>query len=131
MLLEGKKLLITGVLTPQSIAYAVAETAKREGAEIVLTGFGRAMSLTQRSAKRLGLSDVLELDVANPAHFQSVAQALKDKWGVLHGALHAVAYAPEDALYRMLKERLLKRADYEYKAQVRLYVRRSTIAGAW
>src|SRR5512140_418889 len=98
MLLEGKKLLITGVLTPQSIAYAVAETAKREGAEIVLTGFGRAMSLTQRSAKRLGLSDVLELDVTNPAHFQSVARALKDKWGVLHGALHAVAYAPEDAL---------------------------------
>ncbi len=98
MLLEGKKLLITGVLTPQSIAYAVAETAKREGAEIVLTGFGRAMSLTQRSAKRLGLTDVLELDVTNPAHFQSVAQALKDKWGKLDGALHAVAYAPEDAL---------------------------------
>jgi enoyl-[acyl-carrier protein] reductase I len=99
MLLEGKKLLITGVLTPQSIAYAVAETAKREGAEIVLTGFGRGMSLTQRCAKRLGLSDdVLELDVTHPEHFQSVAQALRDKWGVLHGALHAVAYAPEDAL---------------------------------
>ncbi len=98
MLLSGKKLLITGVLTPQSIAYAIAELAKAEGAEIALTGFGRGMSITQRSAKRLGIGEVLELDVANPEHFRAVQEALRQKWGKLDGAVHAVAYAPEDAL---------------------------------
>ncbi|MFZ5470078.1 MAG: enoyl-ACP reductase FabI, partial [Myxococcota bacterium] len=94
-----KKLLITGVLTPQSIAFGIAETAQREGAELVLTSFGRAMSLTERSAKRLSPSpEVLELDVTNPAHFAALTASLKKKWGKLDGALHAVAYAPEDAL---------------------------------
>ena len=50
MLLQGKKILVTGVLTPQSIAYIVAELAQKHGAEIALTGFGRGISLTQRSA---------------------------------------------------------------------------------
>lgn len=98
MLLSGKKLLITGVLTPQSIAYGVAELAVKEGAEVILTGFGRAMSLTQRSAKRLGLTEVLELDVTNPAHFTALTESLKQKWGRVDGVVHAVAYAPEDAL---------------------------------
>jgi enoyl-[acyl-carrier protein] reductase I len=99
MLLEGKKILITGVLTPQSLAYAIAELAQREGAEVVLTGFGRAMSLTERSAKRLSPAPpVLELDVSNSQHFLDLAEALKKRWGVVHGVLHAVAYAPEDAL---------------------------------
>jgi enoyl-[acyl-carrier protein] reductase I len=99
MLLEGKKLLITGVLTPQSIAFAIAEQAQRDGAEIALTSFGRALSLTERSAKRLNpVPDLIELDVTNPAHFAAMTQALQKKWGKLHGALHAVAFAPEDAL---------------------------------
>ena len=99
MLLKGKKLLITGVLTPQSIAFAAAEAAQKEGAELILTGFGRALSLTQRSAKRLDPSpEVLELDVTNPAHFKALTEELQKRWGVVHGALHAVAYAPEDAL---------------------------------
>ena len=99
MLLAGKKLLITGVLTPQSIAFAVAETAQQEGAEVILTGFGRAMSLTERSARRLNpVPPVLELDVTNSAHFTALAQALQERWGRVDGVLHAVAYAPEDAL---------------------------------
>lgn len=99
MLLTGKKLLITGVLTPQSIAFAVAELAQQEGAEVILTGFGRAMSLTERSAKRLSpVPPVLELDVTNTAHFTALTQALKERWGRVDGVLHAVAYAPEDAL---------------------------------
>lgn len=99
MLLSGKKLLITGVLTPQSIAFGVAETAQREGAELILTSFGRAMSLTERSAKRLNpVPEVLELDVTNPEHFRRLTQTLKEKWGRVDGALHAVAFAPEDAL---------------------------------
>lgn len=99
MLLDGKKLLITGVLTPQSIAFGVAQAAQKEGAELVLTSFGRAMSLTERSAKRLSpCPEVLELDVTNPAHFSALTQSLERKWGKVDGALHAIAYAPEDAL---------------------------------
>ncbi|WNG60822.1 enoyl-ACP reductase FabI [Archangium gephyra] len=99
MLLQGKKLLITGVLTPQSLAYGVAEHALEQGAEIVLTGFGRAKSLTERSAKRLKAGvDVLELDVTNPAHFPALTEALRQRWGRVDGVLHSIAYAPEDAL---------------------------------
>ena len=101
MLLQGKRILVTGVLTPQSLAFGIAELAQSEGAELVLTSFGRAMSLTERSARRLSPTpEVLELDVTNPAHFAAVSEALKKKWGVVHGALHAVAYAPTDALGR-------------------------------
>ncbi|HEY0096047.1 MAG TPA: enoyl-ACP reductase FabI, partial [Archangium sp.] len=99
MLLQGKKLLITGVLTPQSLAYGVAEHALEQGAEIVLTGFGRARSLTERSAKRLKAgTEVLELDVTNPAHFPALTESLRQRWGRVDGMLHSIAYAPEDAL---------------------------------
>src|SRR5260370_36494690 len=99
MLLEGKRLLITGVLTPQSIAFAVAEAAQNEGAEILLTGFGRSQSLTERSAKRLPKpADVLELDVTNSAHFSALTQSLRSRWRTLDGALHAIACAPAGAL---------------------------------
>jgi enoyl ACP reductase len=99
MLLEGKKLLITGVLTRESIAYATAQTAQEQGAEIVLTSFGRAMSLTEKTAKRLpSPPTVLELDANNPAHIEGVAGELQNRWGRLDGFLHAIAFAPADAL---------------------------------
>jgi enoyl-[acyl-carrier protein] reductase I len=99
MLLTGKKLLITGVLTPQSIAFKVAQLAQAQGAEILLTSFGRPMSLTQRTAKKLSpVPDVLELDVTQAAHFPALHDALKQRWGRLDGVLHAIAFAPEDAL---------------------------------
>ena len=99
MLLEGKKLLLTGVLTPQSIAFDAARIAQEQGAEIVLTGFGRAMSLTEKSARRLpDPPDVLEMDANEPAQIEAVAGELKRRWGGLDGFLHAIAFAPEDAL---------------------------------
>lgn len=99
MLLQGKKILITGVLTPQSIAFAVAELCQQQGAEIVLTGFGRGKSLTERSAKRLDPApEVLELDVTKPEDFKALTESLQKKWGKLDGVLHGVAFAPEDAL---------------------------------
>ncbi|MDP9296636.1 MAG: enoyl-ACP reductase FabI, partial [Actinomycetota bacterium] len=99
MLLENKRLLITGVLTPQSIAFAVAQAAQEEGAEIVLTSFGKAMSLTERSAKRLPTAaEVLEMDANDPAHIRSVTAELTSRWGRLDGFLHAIAFAPQDAL---------------------------------
>jgi enoyl-[acyl-carrier protein] reductase I len=99
MLLQGKKLLVTGVLTPQSIAFAVAKHAQAQGAEVLLTSFGRPMSLTQRTAKKLSPSpDVLELDVTDATHFPRLHDAVKARWGRLDGVLHAIAFAPEDAL---------------------------------
>jgi enoyl ACP reductase len=99
MLLEGKRLLITGVLTEGSIAYAVAGRALQEGAEVVLTGFGRGMRITERIAKRLpGEPDVLELDVNDEEQLAAVAAQLEERWGGLDGVLHAIAYVPPNAL---------------------------------
>ena len=100
MLLDGKKLLITGVLTDDSIAYAIAKVAQESGAEIVLTSFGRARSLTERVAKRLpgGAPDVLELDINDPSHIEAVSKDLMDRWGFVDGVVHAIGFAPSDAL---------------------------------
>ena len=100
MLLEGRRLLITGVLTEGSIAFAVAKRAQEEGAEIVLTGFGRGLRITQRIAKRLGdpPPDVLEMDVNEPEQMAAVAADIEERWGALDGILHAIAFAPGDAL---------------------------------
>jgi enoyl ACP reductase len=99
MLLEAKKLLITGVLTPESIAFAAARVAQEQGAEIVLTSFGRAMGLTEKSANRLPTPvDVLEMDANDTEQIAAVAADLTERWGRLDGFLHAIAFAPQDAL---------------------------------
>jgi enoyl-[acyl-carrier protein] reductase I len=99
MLLEGKRVLVTGVLTDQSIAFSVARCAQEQGAEIVLTSFGRAMSLTKRVAKRLPSEpEVLELDVTNPEHVAALGAELEQRWGRLDGVLHAIGFAPEACL---------------------------------
>ena len=98
-LLEGKRIVVTGVLNDDSIAYGVARIAQEEGAEIILTSFARAMSLTRRTARRLSPEpDVLELDVTDPAHLEAVAADLGERWGRVDGILHAVAFAPKGAL---------------------------------
>ena len=98
-LLSGKRLLITGVLTRGSIAFEVARQAQEEGAEIVLSGFGRGLRLTERAAKHLPAPpDVLELDVNEPDDLARVATELGARWGQLDGVLHAIAFAPADAL---------------------------------
>jgi enoyl-[acyl-carrier protein] reductase I len=97
--LEGKRLLITGVLTKGSIAYTVAERAQEEGAEVLLTGFGRTRRMTERAASRLpDPPDVLELDVNSAADLEALRGELRDRWGGVDGALHAIAFAPGDAL---------------------------------
>lgn len=99
MLLEKKRLLITGVLTPQSIAFDAARVCQEQGAEIVLTGFGKALSLTERVARRLPeRPDVLEMDANSPDQIEAVASELAGRWGAVDGFLHAIAFAPGDAL---------------------------------
>ena len=98
-LLAGKRLLVTGVLTRGSIAFEVARQAQEGGAEIVLSGFGRGLRLTERAAKHLpDPPEVLELDVNEPEHLARIAAELAARWGALDGVLHAIAYAPPDAL---------------------------------
>ena len=99
MLLDGKKLLVTGVLDRRSIAFSIAEEAQKAGAEIVLTSFGRVMNITKMMAKRLPQTpDVLELDATRPEDAVGVAEELQRRWGRLDGWVHAIAYAPDDAL---------------------------------
>ena len=97
--LEGKKLVITGVVNRESIAYEVARQAQEAGAEVVLTSFGRVRRMTERSASKLdGPPDVLELDVNSPDDLTALADELRERWGRVDGVLHAIAFAPEDAL---------------------------------
>jgi enoyl-[acyl-carrier protein] reductase I len=98
-MLAGKKILVTGVVTRGSIAFHVAERAQLAGAEVLLTGFGRARRLTERAALHLPQPvDVLELDANRPEDFENLAAGLQERWGRVDGALHAIAYAPPDAL---------------------------------
>lgn len=98
-LLAGKRLLITGVITKDSIAFHVAQQAQEQGAEVVLTSFGRVRRMTERAAQRLPQpADVLELDVNKPEDLEAVAEELRSRWGRVDGVLHAIAFAPEDAL---------------------------------
>ncbi len=98
-MLEAKRLLITGVVTRDSIAFDVARRAQEGGAEVVLTGFGRARRMTERAAKNLpNPVDVLELDVNQPDDLTALAASLDERWGHLDGVLHAIAFAPGDAL---------------------------------
>jgi enoyl ACP reductase len=98
-LLAGQKLLITGVITKDSIAFHAAQEAQKQGAEVLLTSFGRVRRMTERAAARLDSPvDVLELDVNNPADLEALTATLRERWGQVDGALHAIAYAPEDAL---------------------------------
>jgi enoyl-[acyl-carrier protein] reductase I len=99
MLLENKRLVITGVLTDDSIAWHVARIAQEEGAEIVVTGFGRGLRLTARSVQRLPVQcQVLELDINDADQVAGMVDHLGQQWEKVDGALHAIAFAPEDAL---------------------------------
>jgi enoyl-[acyl-carrier protein] reductase I len=97
--LEGKKLLITGVLTDDSIAYAVARVALENGAEILLTNVGKGVRLTERVTRKLPRTpDVMQMDVNSPDDIAAVAQSVSQRWGRLDGVLHSIGFAPQDAL---------------------------------
>jgi enoyl-[acyl-carrier protein] reductase I len=99
VILEGKRLLITGVITKDSIAYHVAQRAQQEGATVLLTSFGRVRRMTERAAARLPEPvEVLELDVNSEEHLAELTESLRARWPAVDGALHAIAFAPEDAL---------------------------------
>jgi len=98
-LLDGKRILVTGVLTDASIAFSVARLAQEQGAEVVLTSFGRTMGLTKRSSGRLpNAAPVIELDVTNEEDLAALADRVSEHVTGLDGVLHSIGFAPEAAL---------------------------------
>jgi len=98
-ILDDKKLLITGVLTDASLAFAVARLAQEQGAEVILTGAGRGLRLTERTARKLPVeAEVLEFDVTSADQAEALRAHLAERWGRVDGALHAIGFAPEVCL---------------------------------
>ena len=98
-ILDGKRLLVTGVLTEASIAFSVAKLAQQEGARVLLTGFGRGLPITQRIAGRLPQpADVVELDVTDEPQLAGLSGHLRARLGGCDGVLHAIGFAPESTL---------------------------------
>jgi enoyl ACP reductase len=99
LILAGKRILVTGVVNRRSIAFAIAARAQEEGAEVLLTSFGRVRRMTERAAARLpSPPEVLELDVNDEATLLALREELRGRWGRVDGAVHAIAFAPADAL---------------------------------
>lgn len=98
-ILEGKKILVTGVLTEASIAFAAARLAQEQGAEVLLSSFGRMLPITQKIAQRLPKeAQVIELDATNEEDLAALADRVKSTMGSLDGIVHAIAFAPQTAL---------------------------------
>ena len=98
-ILQGKNVLVTGVLTDGSIAFHIARLAQEEGATVVLSSFGRALSLTTRIAGRLPKpAPVIELDVSSEEHLDGLAAKVKEHVPHLDGVIHSIGFAPEAAL---------------------------------
>jgi meromycolic acid enoyl-[acyl-carrier-protein] reductase len=98
-ILSGKRIVVTGVLTEASLAFGVAKLAQEQGAEVVLTGAGRGLSITQRTARKLPeAAPVFEFDVAEPAHVESARAAVSGQWDRVDGVLHSIGFAPPACL---------------------------------
>jgi len=98
-MLDGKRILVTGVLTDASLAFGVARLAQEQGAEVVLSGAGRGLSLTRRTARKLPEpAEVIEIDVTEPSHLTAAARLLEERFGRLDGLLHAIGFAPQECL---------------------------------
>ena len=98
-LLSDHRILVTGVLTDDSLAFGIAKRALEEGATIALSGFGRGTSITRRTARKLGdVGEIIELDVTNPDEVAAAAEEVASRFGRLDGLVHAIGYAPPSCL---------------------------------
>lgn len=98
-MLAGSRLLVTGVVTPDSIAFAVARRAQELGAEVVLTALPRVRAMAVEAASQLPRSSVvLDVDLTEPEDLAALQEVLRERFGTVDGALHAVAFAPKGAL---------------------------------
>ena len=98
-ILNGHRIVVTGILTDDSLAFGIAQHALREGAEVIVTGAGRGLSLTRRTARKLGdVGDIIALDVTNTAELDAAVEQIEQRFGRLDGLVHAIGYAPENCL---------------------------------
>jgi enoyl-[acyl-carrier protein] reductase I len=98
-ILNNHRILITGVLTDDSLAFGIAERALQEGATIAVTGAGRGLALTRRTVRKLGnIGEVIELDVTEPAQIAAAVEEVRQRFGRLDGLVHAIGYAPPSCL---------------------------------
>ncbi|MBN2177171.1 MAG: enoyl-ACP reductase FabI [Demequinaceae bacterium] len=98
-MLEGKNILVTGVLTEGSLAFGVARLCQQEGATVVLTGMGRTLEVTESIGRRLPIeAAVLELDVTNPEQLASLAERVKEHVPTIHGVVHSIGFAPQSVM---------------------------------
>lgn len=98
-LLDGKKILVTGVLTEASIAFSAARIAQEQGAEVVLSSFGRMLPITEKMASRLPKpAAVIELDATNEEDLKKLSSRVAENFDSLDGIVHAIAFAPQSAL---------------------------------
>ena len=98
-LLNDHRILVTGVLTDDSLAFGIAKRALEEGATVALSGAGRGLSLTKRTARKLAdVGEVVELDVTDPAQVEAAAAELTTRFGRLDGLVHAIGMAPQSCL---------------------------------
>jgi enoyl-[acyl-carrier protein] reductase I len=94
-ILDGKKIVVTGVLTDASLAFGVAQLAQREGAKVLLTGAGRGLSITERTARKLDTpAEVIEFDVTVDSHVETARAGAQQHLGSVDGVLHAIGFAP-------------------------------------
>jgi len=99
MILKDKKILITGILTDKSIAYATAQVAIENGAQVVATGFGKGLRITERAVKRLSDDiQVYEMDIQNEDQVSNTVKSIEENFGNLDGILHAIAFSPTEAM---------------------------------
>ena len=99
VILKGKKIVLAGMSDRRSIGYAIAMEIQKEGGELILTSFGRMMSITQMTAKRLNpVPEILEMDVQKPDDVKAAVEEVGKRWDRVDGIVHSVAFAPQDAL---------------------------------
>jgi len=98
-LLDGKRIVVTGVLTDASLSFAVARLALAEGADVILTGAGRGLSLTRRTARKLGNDvPVVEFDATVAEHGTALRDFVATHWNGVDGIVHGIGFAPETCL---------------------------------
>jgi len=98
-LLAGRKILVTGLLSSRSIAYGIAAAARREGAELAFTYVGeRFRERVTEMAREFGSELALPCDVSSDAQIGELFAALAGRWDGLDGLVHAIAFAPREAI---------------------------------
>ncbi|MBJ7347184.1 MAG: enoyl-ACP reductase FabI [Thermoleophilaceae bacterium] len=119
MILFGRRILITGVVNTDSIAFAVAQRAQALGANLMLTAFPRDRSLTEQAAARLDHPvPIVDLDVTDPDGYAVVGERIAEEFGQLDGALHAVAFAPRDALGGQMTDAVPESVNLSFQTSV-------------